>query len=111
CQSACITCQNKNTCRTIAKAVGAIGSDEVVRTATPGQRKKFASIADHLRREGFSYPNVAESSNCWMFHKFGVAVFYENQLSQLADAIFDKRGHKLPAATEIPDTAHRVRWG
>jgi hypothetical protein len=95
CQSACISCQNKMTCRTIAKAVAAIGSDEVSRSASPGQRKKYATIADHLRREGFSYPNVTDAGACWLFHKFGVAVFYENQLSRLADDIFRPvtRGH------------------
>lgn len=106
CQSACIRCQNKNTCRIIAKAVAAVGSDEVIRSASPSQRKKFATIADHLRREGFSYPNVADSSSCWMFHKFGVAVFYENQLSTLADAIFDKPGRKVvPAARSATEFA------
>lgn len=89
CQSACITCQNKNTCRTIARAVGALGSDEVFRAASSQQRKKFASISDHLRREGFSYPNVTNAAHCWMYHKFGVATFYENQLASLVEQIVE----------------------
>jgi hypothetical protein len=87
CKSACITCQNKGTCKTIATTFAAIGAEHVLRHSSPVNKKKYAAIADHLRREGFSYPNVKRASSCWMYSKFGVAIFYENQLAMLADKI------------------------
>ena len=83
-QGACLACQNKSNCRVIASTVANLNSEETLRQSSPLARKKFASIADHLRREGFLYPNVAHPSQCWMHQKFGVATFYENQLVQLA---------------------------
>ncbi len=84
-QTTCLACQNKNNCRMIASAVASIGSVHALRHSSPLMRKKFALIVDHLRREGFSYPNVRHPSLCWMHQKFGVATFYENQLVQLAE--------------------------
>ena len=81
----CFACQNKNNCRLIATAVTTLGSEQTLRRSSPLMRKKFALVVDHLRREGFSYPNVSHPSMCWMYQKFGVATFYENQLIQLAE--------------------------
>ena len=68
----------------IASTIANLNSEEALRQSSPLARKKFAAIADHLRREGFSFPNVVHPSQCWMHQKFGVATFYENQLIQLA---------------------------
>lgn len=84
-KSSCIACQNKSICKSIASRVAALGADQVLGHSSPAFKKKYAAIADHLRREGFSYPNVINASTCWMHSKFGVAVFYENQLATLAD--------------------------
>lgn len=90
-KSACLTCQNKTTCKSIATAVAVLGSEQILRRSSPSLKKKYAAIADHLRREGFSYPNVRKASHCWMHSKFGVAVFYDNQLSMLSEKVLDTR--------------------
>jgi hypothetical protein len=84
CQSACLACQNKNNCRVIASTIANLSCDELLRQSPAMASKKLATLVDHLRREGFSFPNVRHSSMCWMHQKFGVAIFYENQLLQLA---------------------------
>ena len=84
-QSACIACQNKNNCQVIASTIALLGSEKTLHRSSPAMRKKFALVADHLRREGFAYPYVRHPSKCWMHQKFGVATFYENQLVQLAE--------------------------
>jgi hypothetical protein len=92
--STCLACQNKNNCRAIAATFEVLRSEQSLKSSTPLLRKKFALVADHLRREGFSFPNVRDSSLCWLYQKFGVAMFYKNQLLQLAEKI--KQSQLIP---------------
>jgi len=105
-QSACDTCQNESKCKKIATTVTLLKSEQVVRNSSPAVKKKFAAITDHLRREGFAFPDVKHPSLCWMHQKFGVATFYENQLIMLAEKASSSDPATLPSRDRVKVNSH-----
>lgn len=73
----CDKCSNYKICRGI--------NTLLFRNSFRVESRDLLNVREHLRRDGFKFPEVQEETKCWLSNKPAVTAFYYSTLKNLTD--------------------------